>query len=465
MYNLHYRKAINSGQRGAALIVVLLALVVLMVLGVGMLQTSVAGLRTSANDRMSKSALAIAESGVEFAREQLRTQLRAGPITLSQTLATVANGGTLVNATQISAFNGSSGLRNDTTNTPLIPPRAFGGGSFQVFLTNDRCETLGGGICLNQPASVQSTADTNNRIMLTSLGTGPGGSLAVVQEQLKVTDAFSKDNLPATIILPGPDVDFQPFTANQPTIDGCDGTCGADNGYPTIAVSSQTALNTITSVFDNEPYNKNTDQYLSAPPLTANKGTGTFENFLRSTPGSDPNPYEPNTINNPPRPGDSRLVEVAYLQKLVATIKSVADYTSTGDTVPLQKPDGSAAISVIDNPGGEVRYSGNPTGYGILLVTGQLTFTGTPTYHGLILCVGDGRFLYSGNGNVNSGIFGSILVANINHPYSGDPQYVGVPYYHDNGGGKHTQQYDPNALSTYANAIMPLQRLTFQQLR
>jgi Tfp pilus assembly protein PilX len=464
MSNPNYRETMGTDERGMALVVTLLALVVLLVVGVGVLQTSVGGLRVSANDRMSKSALAVAESGIEFAREKLRTTLKVGPITLSQKLANVANGGALLDATLFSAFNGSTGLNNHTTNSPLIPPTAFGGGSFQVFLTNDRCETLGaGGLCINQSASVQSKTDTNSKIMLTSLGTGPGGSLAAVQEQVKVTDAFAKENMPGNIILPGPNVDFEPFTANQPTVDGCDGVCGANNGYPTIAVSSQTALNTITSFFDAQPYDKNTDQYLSAPPL-ASKGTGTFENFLRSTPGSNPNPYEPNTSNpNPPRPGDSRLVEVAYLQKLVATIKSVADYTSTGAKVTTLGTVDHPVIVVIDNPGGEVRYSGNPTGYGILLVTGQLTFTGTPTYHGLILCIGDGRFLYKGNGNADSGIFGSILVANINHPYNA--QYVGVPYYHDNGGGKHTQQYDPAALSTYANAIMPLQRLTFQQLR
>jgi Tfp pilus assembly protein PilX len=466
MYNLHYRRAVNSGQHGAALIVVLLAMVILMVLGVGMLQTSIAGLRTSANDRTSKTALAVAESGIEFAREQLRTMLRTGPITLSTELAHVANEGTLVNATQISAFNGSTGLTNYTTNNPLIPPRAFGAGSFQVFLTNDRCETPAGGICVNQPSSVQSTVDTNNRIMLTSLGTGPGGSLAVVQEQLKVTDAFSNDHLPANIILPGPDIDFEPFTSESPDICGCDSpTCSHDpgvKGYPTIAVSSQAALTTALSFYDSAKKEKYKDKYDDCGPFGTG-ATNSFENFLPSDPTSIPNPYEHNTTNNPPVPGDPRLVEVAYLQKLVATIKSVADYTSTGNNTVQLGTSTAPAISVIDNPGGEVTYSGKVEGYGILLVTGQLTFKGDVSYSGLILCIGDGRFQYTGNGNGT--INGSILVANVNSPYSGNPKYVGVPYYHDTGGGNHKQYYSSNCLSTYANAILPLQRLTFQQLR
>jgi Tfp pilus assembly protein PilX len=468
MSNRSKRRAIVSNQRGIALLVTLLALVVLLVLGVGMLQTSIASFRTSANDRMSKSALVVAESGIEYAREQLRTQLRAGPITLSQTLANAANHGTLVNATQFSAFNGSTGLNNYTTNLPLIGTTNFGSGSFQVFLTNDRCETVVGGVCVNQSASVQSTNDTNNRIMLTSLGTGSGGSLAAVQEQLKVFDAFAAGpSMPGAIVLPGPDIDFHPFTAEASQVQGCDQTTGT-KGYAAIAVSSQAALgNALSSFPPAQAHGPCKDNYQTCSwdgtgQTVLNGAQYTFKNFLPSTPGSNPNPYEPNTSNDPGYwAGDPRLVEVAYLKKLVATIKSVADYTSTGAPITTLGTASAPVIAVIDNPGGEVQFSGKITGYGILLVTGQLTFTGTPTYTGMILCIGDGRFRYDGNG---TGILtGSILVANINNPYN--EQYVGIPYYHEHGGGAHQQNYDSSTLSTYANAIMPLQRLTFQQLR
>jgi Tfp pilus assembly protein PilX len=459
MSNPNYRETMGTDERGMALVVTLLALVVLLVVGVGVLQTSVGGLRVSTNDRMSKSALTVAESGIEYGREQLRTQLKNGPTTLSQKLTQAANGGTLVNATRFSAFNGSTGLSNYTTNLALISPTQFRTGSFQVFLTNDRCETEVGNVCVNQSASVRSTADTNNKIMLTSLGTGPGGSLAAVQQQLKVFSAFSAGpNMPATVVLPGPNVDFVPFTSNAAAVKGCDLTTG--KGYPTIAVSSQAALANALSFFNPSGKGKYKDKYDDCSPMGSG-AANSFENFLPSTPGSNPNPYEPTTSNNPLVPGDPRLVEVAYLKNLVDTIKSVADYTSTGAAITTLGTPSAPVIAVIDNPGGEVQYSGNPTGYGILLVTGKLTFRGTPSYTGLILCIGDGDFEYTGNGTGT--IQGSILVANINNPYNA--QYVGVPSYHDTGGGNHTQQYDSMTLSRYANAIMPLQRLTFQQLR
>jgi Tfp pilus assembly protein PilX len=465
MSNPYYREATGTDERGMALVVTLLALVVLLVVGVGVLQTSVAGLRASANDKMSKSALAVAESGIEYGRESLRTQLRTGPVTLSQKLTQAANGGTLVNATQFSAFNGSTGLNNHTANLALISPTSFGSGSFQVFLTNDRAEPGAGG---NQAASVQSPIDTNNTIMLTSLGTGPGGSLATVQEQLKVFDAFAAGpNMPAAIVLPGPNIDFRPFTSNASQVQGCD-QATATKGYATIAVSSQAALTTALSFFPpaltHGPWKDSyqTCSWDGSGQTVVQDAANTAKNFLPSTPGSNPNPYEPNTSNDPGYwAGDPRLVEVAYLKNLVDTVKSVADYTSTGAPVTTLGTADAPAIVVIDNPGGEVTYSGKPTGYGILLVTGQLTFSGTPEYHGVILCIGDGRFLYNGNGT--GYIYGSILVANINNPYNND--YVGVPYYHESGGGGHVQWYDSSALSRYANAIMPLQRLSFQQLR
>jgi Tfp pilus assembly protein PilX len=462
MSNRNYRKAMGTDQRGMALVVTLLALVVLLVVGVGVLQTSVAGLRASANDRMSKSALAVAESGIEYGRERLRTLLRAGPITLSQKLTQAANGGTLVNATRFSAFNGSTGLNNSTTNLALIGPTQFRSGSFQVFLTNDRCETMAGGVCVNQAASVQSTVDTNNKIMLTSLGTGPGGSLAAVQQQVKVFDAFAAGpNMPATVVLPGPNVDFVPFTSNSAAVKGCDLNTGNGNpvGYPTIAVSSQAALTNALSFFNPDGKGKYKDKYDDCSPMGSG-AANSFENFLASTP-SNPNPYDSSTGNTPLVPGNPQLVEVAYLKNLVSLVWEAADYRSTGAAITTLGTADHPVIAFIDNPGGEVQYGGSPTGYGILLVTGQLTFTGTPTYTGLILCIGDGRFQYTGNGTGT--ITGSILVANIKNPYN--EQYVGVPYYHDTGAGNHIQQYDSTSLSTYANAIMPLQSLTFQQLR
>ena len=65
------------------------------------------------------------------------------------------------------------------------------------------------------------------------------------------------------------------------------------------------------------------------------------------------------------------------------------------------------------------------------------------------------------NGDMN----GATLVANINVPWSVNPAYVGIPTYQDHGGGNSSQNYDSTSLARYAAGVMPLQRISYQQLR
>jgi len=211
MSSLNVHRTPTENERGIALIFSLLALVLLLVLALGVLQTSVASLRTAGNDRTSKAALALPRAAPSTARESLRTQLKAGT-TLSAQLTRAANNGSLIDATQLTSFSSSTGLVNNTTNTPFIGPTGFAAGTFQVFLTNDRVEPG----AASQTASVQSKVDTNNQIMVTSFGSGVAGSLAVVQEQLRIFDAFLAGGpMPGVIVMPGPTVQFQSFTSNS----------------------------------------------------------------------------------------------------------------------------------------------------------------------------------------------------------------------------------------------------------
>jgi len=436
-----------------ALIFTLLALVLLLVLALGVLQNSIAGLRTAGNDRTTKVSLAIAESGVEYARETLRTKLKAGA-TLNSLLTTAANNGSLVNATLFSAFGASTGLTNATANAPVLLPTVFGSGSFQVFLTNDRNES---GFA-TQAASVQSTVDNNNRIMVTSFGTGPGGSLAAVQEQLRIFDAFlGGPSLPGVIVLPGPSVNFQSFTSNARQVTGVD-MASAGSCLPTVGVSTNAAK----AAVDAEICNKR-PAYASCGAFTGaaicSGGTTVVpstENFLPTA----QNPYDTVNANNPPLAGDSRLIRVAYLKQLVADIMAVADFHSTSDPGFTGGDLNNPKILAVN---GDADFPNNWTGAGIILVTGTLNFKGGFQYDGIMLAVGDGIYIHGGNGG--GWMRGVTLIANINHPWSGDPTYVGVPTYQDNGGGNSTMQYHSTDLSRYAAAIMPLRRISFQQLR
>ncbi len=458
-YRSVLKKALPN-QNGIALVVTLLALVVLVVLSLGVLQNSVAGFRTSGNDRTTKAALAVAEAGAEYSRESLRQQLQSGTISnLSAALQNAAHGGTLVDATQRVSFLGSTGTVNGTLNTPFIASTNFASGAFQVFLTNDRNEPG-----LNTSASVQSQTDTNNEVMVTSFGNGPGGSIAAVQEQLKLSQALlPKFNLPGVIVMPGPTVNISVPNSQPVEINGQD--LSGTGGYPTVAVTTNAAKAVVDAAIagSHNAFPNFKDAYpFTSPPQPAPQPyipNVTTENFLLPA----ENPYDSvsaNTIQTPPGHGDVRLTSVKYLTNLAAEISAVADFHSTSDTGFTY---GSVTHPRIIAINGDLTIRGTDSGAGILLVTGTLTLAGTPSYNGVMLAIGNGAIVEQGGGG---GVFyGGMLIANTNTPWTGNPAYVGVPSWTDHGGGHHIHQYDTNSLTNYANKILPLQVVTYQQLR
>lgn len=467
--------SVLGSEHGMALIVSLLAIALLTVLALGVVQNSIASWRSASNDRTTKAALAIAEGGAEYAREALRINLKQNNTTLNQLLATAANGGALVNATTLPSFGGSTGLFNGTANAPLVGTANFAAGTFQVFLTNDRAEPA---FAPDQVASVQSTADTNNQIMITSFGSGPGGSLAVVQEQLRIFDAFlGARNMPGVLVLPGPSVIFQSFTSAARYVTGCDYVpppgvqCTADC-LPTVAVTTNAAKRTVDNEICLRSSNGNNGgalPYDSCPPFKA-MGPSNYNCIDNTKPFVIPstqnfllpqhNPYDPMSPNNVNPEGDPRLISVKYLSQLVASIKAVADFHSLTDPGFTGGTTTSPKIIAID---GDQDFPNNWTGAGILLVTGIMNFKGGFTYDGVMLAIGKGAFVHGGNGNGE--MRGVTLVANTQIPWSVNPAYVGVPSYQDNGGGSSSSQYSSLDLLRHAASIMPLKRVTFQQLR
>ena len=468
--------AVLGDEHGMALIVSLLAIAVLTVLALGVVQNSIASWRTASNDRTTKAALAIAESGAEFARESLRVNMK-NDRRLNQLLSIAANHGTLVNATTLSAFGGSTGLFNGTTNAAFVRSTGFAGGTFQVFLTNDRVEP---GFA-TQAASVQSNVDTNDQVMVTSFANGPGGSLAVVQEQLRLFDAFMAGRtVPGVLVLPGPSVNFKSFTSANRYVTGCDLATGCNGAnpacYPTVAVTTNAAKRSV----DNEicaranstsqggnapgtlPYDSCGPQFEQGANFNCNDTTKPFvipstQNFLLP----EHNPYDPISPNTPNPEGDPRLISVKYLNQLVAEVKAAADFRSLTDPGFTGGTTTNPKIIAID---GDQDFPNNWTGAGILLVTGIMNFKGGFTYHGIMLAIGKGVYIHGGNGNGD--MMGATIIANTQQPtWIGNVAYVGVPTYQDDGGGASSAQYSSVDLAQNAAGIMPLQRVTFQQLR
>jgi hypothetical protein len=85
--------------------------------------------------------------------------------------------------------------------------------------------------------------------------------------------------------------------------------------------------------------------------------------------------------------------------------------------------------------------SGNFTGYGVLVVTGDLTFSGNFTWNGIVLVVGQGVVVHNGGGN---GVFNGAIYVAQTEDASGNLLGVipGSPTYTWNGGGANSIQYD-----------------------
>jgi hypothetical protein len=103
---------------------------------------------------------------------------------------------------------------------------------------------------------------------------------------------------------------------------------------------------------------------------------------------------------------------------------------------------GSAANPIVSYVDGDLSLAGNPSGYGILVVTGTLHMQGNFQWHGIILVVGDGIAEYGGGGNPQ--IDGTVFVAKIWDNYT-DKNLLGAlgsPTFDWNGGGGNGIYYD-----------------------
>jgi Tfp pilus assembly protein PilX len=161
------------------------------------------------------------------------------------------------------------------------------------------------------------------------------------------------------------------------------------------------------------------------------------------------------------------LSTVDGLNSLVSSVTSMAGSNIYGPS-PLPSPStlnpGTNASPVINVVNGDYTMPGS--GSGILLVTGTLTMNGNPSFNGLILVIGKGNIVKNGGGNGT--LDGALLVANL---YSDPPTYShlipsgapGIPTIAWNGGGNATIQYDSCWIS-FLSQSLPFRTISDREL-
>lgn len=320
---------VMSSEKGFLLIAALTLMATLTLLGTTAYILSSTDIKIGGNFRNNQMILQVAMAGAERARELLRVENLAS-----------SNSSTFSDELNSTTRKGANGVLNGYSSTTDDIPLASGtmnNVSYVAYLTNDSVD------------GTSNTTDSNGRVLITSVATGPNNSKAQVEI---VVTASPPPSSPATIYSKG-DVTGN---GSSLTVNGND-ACGAGTALAPI--------------------------YTKDPATTNLNGSPTLS-------GS------PST----PQHGALDLDIPGYIDSLKANATTTLTDDQNGGTY------GSASnyvtvYSDTDNPPNNQGLKlQNVTGYGTLLVKGDLTLGGGFQWNGIILATGSVT-LNGGGGGIN----------------------------------------------------------------
>jgi type IV pilus assembly PilX-like protein len=476
----------KSSERGVALIVAMLTLLLLSALLMGMIVASNSETNISANFRDEQTAFFAARAGIEEVRDRLRPPPAANSLSTTTYFTTLptplpgANNGVLyvinpAGGETVDPLNSAGKYYDDelikelgalptgagyvpsqsasTTYaaTPVLPwkwvrimikPNKSMTGVAR--LTSVDGLTNGNRVCFNgtnEHTTAATSCPDKPVYELTALAVTKSGSRRMIQYEISQN---TLPPIPGAIVFDGPTPDFgtNPHSAAF-GVTGTDTATGPHSGAGCPAASNEPALG---------GYNA-----AAAASLT------TQTNRPGSFTGSPTGIADVSSQLGP-------LATVDGLNALVSSVTTMAGTNVYGPS-PLPNPStlnpGTITPSnpVINVVNGDYTLPGS--GSGILLVTGTLTMSGNPSWNGLILVVGKGNVVKNGGGNGT--LDGSLLVANM---YSDTPPTYthlipsgppGIPTIAWNGGGNATIQYDSCWSSSLSQAL-PFRTITDREL-
>jgi Tfp pilus assembly protein PilX len=469
---IHFRSRIpNRSERGIALILALLVLLLVSAVLMGMVMMSNTETNISANFRDEQTAYFASKAGIEEVRDRMRA---SATNSLSSNIPTTAlpgaaNGvlyitnpasgetvtpwlplGTNYPDTEIckevtctsGAPSGSwyATMQSASTTyaaTPILPwkwvrvmAKANKSDTGATRVTSVDGTTNGNRVCwtganeISTAAASCAAANANYLPVyeLTALAVTSSGSRRMTQYEVDRT-AFPA--MPGAMTFDGsnPDFSINP-NSNAFSVTGTDAAQGPNAGAGCGAAANQPAL----GGFDNSSVTT-LDGQVNRP--------GNY------TSGAAPTPAVSN-VNSALGP----LATVDGLTNLVNSITAAAGANvfpnSNNATPPSMGTNSAPVVNVVQGD-----YSLGGSGTGILLVTGTLTMSGTPSFNGLILVIGKGDVVKNGGGNgtLNGSLFVANLYSNTPPTYTnlialGSNNPPGKPTIAWNGGGNATIQYD-----------------------
>lgn len=397
-----------SSQDGFLLVAALVLLATLTMLGTTAYLLSSTDIKVGGSFKTSQESLAVAQAGAERGREVLRQingnqTIAADPTTFNSELVYYQN---------VALTSGT-----------------IGSYSYTVMLSNDLRDA-------------EPTADSNNKVLLTSTATGPNNTKAMVEIGVSLPPPPSGSPInfptnPGAITLLGNSASFIGGNSNAKTLNG-DDQCGASPPLPVVAVSAAGSLAGVkTSITGTKPATYHTKVNGVSVDATTN-----INDIAKSI-----------TAGQMSSAGYD-LSSATSLNSLVGAIQALPQATTVAggsSSSGIAGGIGTAASQKIVVVDGDLTLSGGASGFGILVVKGTLTFSGNINYTGIIMVVGDGVMVRNGGGNGT--ISGAVWVANTSGP-DGNPgtadDAMGAAVLNTSGGGASNIQYCSSAI---ANAL------------
>lgn len=414
-------KLVCGNERGVILAVSLMFMALLAAMGSVTVVMTRADIKVSNNYKNSEQAFFVAQAGVEHAREQLRAinAVSANKNSFSDELAASTGGNALLD-----------GYVSGSDDLPLISSGTLAKGTYTVYLTNDITD------------GIFSTTDTNNTVTLTSVGTGPNGSAAVIEMTVSTFAIFTP---PSPVTLVGPGATFIGNESNAKSLHG-DDQCASDPiGFtrPVVTVSHIADLpNVQANIAGSKP-----KRYFTRDSTGAEVTADTDPNLISATISSSTltvifNKYGVN------------LLDANDLNEMVQSIEKAADTVAAGGTssnsVYVCSP-GDTKVVVVN---GDFALIDN--GAGILVVTGQLTFNGNIDFDGMIFVIGEGQMVRdgTGTGTIAGGVFVANTIGLDGIMYTADDT-LGAPLFDTSGGGVSDLSYCSTAMEQALTDIPP----------
>ncbi len=402
-----------QNERGVALVIVLLLAVVISLLVLSLSLSSLRENQISLEFENHEKAILVADAGFNATKSAFRGK------TLDELLARTTQVPNYIPESNPRPFEYRNPINlREARNVNFEAPSSVGSRTDHGWLTPPEGEVIGTGLYFaklsdNEDGDGELYRDSDGTVCLRIVGVHRGygisetstygttrkNAVAVVEAMLKRDSTF---DLQAPLTIPASDT-VNPFGGAKFKVDGYDHSSIWGN-TDDIADHEDNNLPDhpgVNVVYDDPPTNSSATVEDIIDSLKKNEK----DNFTGT--GGTPSIVD-GTADVKADPDARKILDANFLDRFVSYVSVYADEKVSAGKGPVGGLGTEAHPRAIVAEG-DLRLTGNATGYGLLVVKGELDVKGTFAYNGMILVIGKGSLIYGGSAS----ILGGVVIANI----------------------------------------------------